>query len=48
MVSKNINPKIVVSKTTKRQLDCEKLIKVETYDSVVVRALEALKNAKGK
>jgi hypothetical protein len=34
-------PKIVVSPTTKKQLDSLKLINEEKYDSVIIRLIEA-------
>jgi len=34
------NPKIVVSDTTKKQLDNLKLVNMETYDSIIVRLIE--------
>jgi len=40
MANKNNKPKIVVSQTTKEQLDKLKLVKEEHYDSVIVRLIE--------
>ena len=34
------NPKIVVSDTTKKQLDKLKLVNMETYDSIIIRLIE--------
>jgi len=46
MVNKKQNPMIKVALTTKAQLDNRKMIERETYDSVIVRLLEATQNEK--
>ena len=37
------NPKITVTETTKLQLNKEKLVDCETYDSVIIRLIERSK-----